>query len=362
MINPLDDVPSVVRGAGRLVHRGALQFSRQAREILVLAKSQLGKLHSSHKSYDLISTASNAHIGQGTWRPRGAGADAITVAAARSDFHWYALDRRGKPWGKALQGFTLESPVRLPYSGKSLPVSYTRKFVEQSLPRARMKIENAIRVLSIHQFSAQRGPVLKTLLGSDSAETLDRILKYMKLVRTDFAGFSIGNIIFDPLKSPHAIATFDRDAYTVWKQGPGNTGTPFVKVYSANLNRHFVSLGFNHDVVADDLIHELFHSTSQSADVAYAADAGRDGDKGQLLDARPLLTLASGRLPVSGDSSAFHSGTQAFENADSLAITASLLSQLYTDEAAFEVNLSKLRSTIGAKVTNEPVLLTLNRF
>ena len=362
VINPLDDVPSVLRGTGRLVHRGALQFSRQAQEILVLAKSQLGKLHGSHKSYDLISATSNAHIGQGTWRPRGSVADAMIAAAARSDFQWYALDRRGKPWGKALQGFTFESPVRLPHSGKSLPVSYTRKFVEQSLPRVRMKIENAIKVLSIQQYSVQRGPVLKTLLGSDSAETLDRVLKYMKLVRTDFAGFSIGNIVFDPLKSSHAIATFDRDAYTVWKQDVGKTDTPFIKVYSANLNRHFVGLGFNHDVVADDLIHELFHSTSQSADVVYAVDAGRDGGNGQLLDVRPLLTLASGQHPVSGDSTAYRPGTQTFENADSLAITASLLSQLYTDEATFEVNLSKLRSTIGAKATDEPLLLTLNKF
>jgi hypothetical protein len=362
LFNPVDDVPTVFYGAGKLIHKGALRFSRQTQELLGLAKSQLGRLHGSHKSYDLVRAANNLHTGQGAWRPRGAIGETLTVVAARNNFQWYALDRLGKAWGPKLNNFAYVAPVRLPRSTKTLPVSYTRQFIEQSLPRARTKIENAINALTRSDFEAQRKLVARLLLGSDSNETISRLVNYLRAIRADFAGVSLSNFLLDPLKETHHIAAFDTSAYQQWKSAAGQTDTTFIEIYTANLNRHFIGLGFNHDVVADDLIHELFHGPAQIGDVAYARDAGNVGG-GQSLDVSALLNLASGQLAVTDEGDDLHASSKAFENADSLAVATSLLSQLHTDKGGYERNMALLQDALEANpdsAIGDPVLITLN--
>ncbi|MFJ7281759.1 hypothetical protein [Pseudomonas sp. NPDC099000] len=362
LFNPVDDVPTVFYGAGKLIHKGALRFSRQAEELLGLAKSQLGRLHGSHKSYDLVRAANNVHTGQGTWRPSGAIGEELTVVAARNNFQWYALDRLGKAWGPKLNNFAYVAPVRWPRSTKTLPISYTRQFIEQSLPRARSKIENAINALTLRDFEAQRNLVARLLMGSDSNEAISRLVNYLRAIRADFGGVSISNFFLDPLKETHHIAAFDTRAYQQWKSAGGQSDAKFIEIYTPNLNRHFIGLGFNHDVVADDLIHELFHGPAQIGDVAYARDAGNVGG-GQSLDVASLLNLASGLLAVTDEGNARHASSKTFENADSLAVVTSLLSQLYTDESGFDRNLSLLRNTLEASPDSaivDSVLITLN--
>ena len=146
------------------------------------------------------------------------------------------------------------------------------------------------------------------------------------------------------------------------KVQPGNPTRSSLKSIPPNLNRHFIGLGFNHDVVADDLIDELFHGPAQIGDVAYARDAGSVGG-GQSLDVASLLNLASGQLAVTDEGNARHASSKAFENADSLAVVTSLLSQLYTDEGGFDRNMSLLRNTLEANPDSaivDPVLITLN--
>ncbi|QQN96473.1 hypothetical protein [Pseudomonas sp. SW-3] len=363
LFNPVDDVPTVFYGAGKLIHKGALRFSSQAEALLGLAKSQLGRLHGSHKSYDLLRAASHVHTGQGSWRPRGAVGETLSVVAARNQLQWYALDRLGKAWGPKLEHFAYMAPVALPRPTKTLPVSYTRQFIEQSLPRARTKIENAINALIHRDFEAQRTLVARLLMGSDSNEAINQLLNYLRAVRADFAGVSISNFVLDPLKDTHHIAAFDTNAYQQWKGATGQSDAKFVEIYTVNLNRHFIGQGFNLDVVADDLIHELFHGPAQIGDVAYARDAGNVGG-GQSLDVASLLNLASGQLAVTDGGNARHARAKAFENADSLAVVTSLLSQLYTDEGGFDRNMSLLRSTLEAnpeRAIVDPVLITLNK-
>jgi len=364
LINPLDGVPTALFGAGKLVHKGALRFNRQAQEILGLAQSQLQKLNGRHKTYDLIRAANRADTtGQGTWRPLGATGDTLTVVATRNARQWYALDRLGKPWGPKLNNFTFQAPIQFPRFSKTLPLNYTRQFIEQSLPLARAKIENAINVLNSLDLTKERNAIIKVLMGSSSGDAFERLLNYLRLVRADFAGLSISNMFLDPLKTTNNIAAFNMDAYEQWKDANDPSDTKFIEIYTPNLNKHFIGLGFNHDVVADDLIHELFHGASQTDDVSYARDAGRNGERGQLLDVAPLLNLASGRLPVTDEGPACHASSKAFENADSLAVTTSLLSQLYTDRNAYELNMSILRGALEAnsgRAIDQPVLITLN--
>ncbi|MFJ7107229.1 hypothetical protein ACIQU2_06375 [Pseudomonas sp. NPDC098740] len=364
VFNPVDGVPTALFGTGKLIHKGALRFNRQAQEMLGLAQSQLHKLNGRHKTYDLVRAANSADTtGQGTWRPSGATGDTLTVVAARNARQWYALDRLGKPWGPKLNNFILQAPIQLPRFSKTLPVSYTRRFIEQSLPLARTKIDNAINVLTSLDLTKERNAIIKVLLGSNSSDALERLVNYLRLVRADFAGLSISNIFLDPLKNTNNIAAFNMDAYKQWKDAKDQSDTKFIEIYTPNINKHFIGLGFNHDVVADDLIHEVFHGTAQTEDVSYARDAGRNGERGQLLDVAALLNLASGRLPVTDKGRACHASSKAFENADSLAVTTSLLSQLYTDKGSYELNMSTLRGALEANpgsAIDEPVLITLN--
>jgi hypothetical protein len=361
--NPVDGVPTAVYGVGKLVHKGFLRFSKPTLELLGLAKSQLTTLHGSNKGKNLIRSADNASAAHGTWRPNASASDTLTVLAARNNFKWYALDRFGKPWGPALGHFNFTASLRLPRANRTLPVSYTRLFIEQSLPRARAKIESAINVLTNHDYRVERDALIKILMGQTSSDAAHRVLDYLRLVRADFAGVSMSNFFLDPLKETNSIAEFDVEAYTQWKRAGGQSPIPFIQINTPNINRQFIDKSMNHDVVADDVIHELFHGVVQHSDVAYALDVDGVAKGGQQLDVTALLNLALGRLAVADSSDVFHSSTKAFENADSLAVLTSLLSQMSTDKVTFESNLSVLRAAIDKKVSGTvigPVLIKLN--
>ncbi|TDK54585.1 hypothetical protein [Pseudomonas moraviensis] len=364
LFNPFDGVPSGLQAGGKLVHKGLLRFSKNSHDLILKASGQLHKISGRRQSWDLLEAADNAHLGLGSWRPRGT-TDAVSVLAARSGDKWYALNRRGNLWGKPLDGFAYHAPVQLPYSPRTLPLSYTRKFIERSLPRARAKIDNAIEVFNRHDFKRDREALMKIVFGSASQVSTDRLVNYLRLIRFDFAGFSLSNMVLDGLKINDTLASFDADNYKRWKEGGSSNESEiaFVEIYTKNLNRHFVSMGFNHDVVADDFIHELFHASAQTDDVGYATDAVHASDDGQQLDVTALLNLGSGCLPESGATTC-HAPSKAFENADSLALATSLLSQLATDKATFDQNMTILRDALDASAgtaIEEPIVITLNK-
>jgi hypothetical protein len=158
------------------------------------------------------------------------------------------------------------------------------------------------------------------------------------------------------------------NSYQRWKNASSSDAKDiaFVEIYTRNLNKHFVNLGFNHDVVADDLIHELFHGSAQTVDVGYATDTEYTSITGQRLDVAPLLNLASGSLALAGavSSYSFHEVAEAFENADTLALATSLLSQMATDKDTFDRNMTIIRSALdasGGKAIVQPVVITLNK-
>lgn len=368
IFNPLDDLPSVVRGTGKLVYKGGMRLSRQTQEIIALAKSQMTHLKGNHLAGLLPGTGNGAIVGQGTWRPKAASTDTVNVLAVREDVHWYALDRTGKAWGPKLSGFIFEAPFRGSRPHKTLPISYTRAVIENSLPKAKAKIEQAIKAFSDHDFSKGRDSIIKAFLGNNLSDAKDRLLKYLKLIRTDFAGFSLSNLILDPYKDGGNIAAFNPQLYRQWV-GASASERPkvmFMEIHTRNLNAQFIGHGYNHDVVADDLIHEMLHGAAQTKDVSYAFETAKRGSTEQMLDVTSLLDLASGKLAVKagGDPTQYHSATRALENADSLALVISLLDQHYTDKPEFERNLYTVEQSLATRRTDanaEPVLLTLNR-
>jgi hypothetical protein len=200
-------------------------------------------------------------------------------------------------------------------------------------------------------------------MGQTSSDAANRVLDYLRLVRADFAGVSMSNFFLDPLKETNDIAEFDAQAYQQWKRAGGQSPIPFIQINTPNINRQFIDKGMNHDVVADDVIHELFHGVVQNNDVGYALDVDGVTKGGQQLDVAALLNLALGRLAVADSSNVFHPSTKAFENADSLAVLTSLLSQMSTDKVTFESNLRVLRAAVDNNVEGTiigPVLIKLN--
>lgn len=364
LFNPVDGVPSGMQSGSRLVHKGLLRFNKNTHELLASANRQLRTLSSRRQSWDLIENSGRTQWGLGSWRPRGAASDAATVAAARRDTQWFALDRRGSLWGKPLDGFSYDAPLRLPCSPKTLPENYTRRFIEKSLPRARAKIDHAIDALGRHDFKRDCSQVMKTLFGDTSDVATNRLMNTLRLVRFDFAGFSLSNIALDAIKEHATLATFDVDSYNRWKSAGNGTSIAFVEVYAKNLNKRFVSQGFNNDVVADDLIHELFRASAQTDDIGNAIDAQSSHESGQRVNVASLLNIASGCLPVSEGSTVCHAAAKAFANADSLTLATSLLSQLCTDRATYERNISTIYAALEAsdgKAIIDPVLITLNK-
>jgi hypothetical protein len=368
IFNPLDDVPSILKGTGKLVYKGGVRLSRQTQEIIALAKSQLSHTKGARGPKELFSAANGAKIGQGTWRPHTGSADALTVLAARKNFYWYALDRTGATWGPKLTSFTFHAPFRISQLHKTLPVSYARHFIKQSLPRAKAKVENAINALNSSNFTKERDFVIKMFLGSNTADARDRLLKYLKLIRTDFDGLSLSNFILDPLKDNGNIAAFNPEIYKQWKalSNVDQSSVSFIEIYTRNMSKHFIRHGYNHDVVADDLIHEMLHGAAQTVDVSYAVDSAGEGATAQVLDVAPLLNLARGKLSMTeaGSVAPYHAASKAFENADSLAVATSLLSQLYSDKSSYDSNMAALE-TAAASSSNgtiaEPLLVTLNK-
>lgn len=366
LLNPLDGVPSAIQAGGKLVNKGLLRFSKNSHELVARANSQLHKLSGRRQSYDLLGASQSTHLGLGHWQPRGTPGNVVAVLAARSGNQWYALNRRGKLWGQPLSGFAYQTPLQLPYSTKTLPASYTRNFIETSLPRARAKIDNAIAVISRHEFKRDGDLLMKALFGSTPQVATDRLVNYLRLIRFDFAGFSVSNTLLDAVKHNETLASFDVNNYKRWKSASSNdaSGIAFIEIYTQNLNKHFVNLGFNHDVVADDLIHELFHGSAQTVDVGYATDTEHASHSGQRLDVAQLLNLASGNLLVGDSIAGNHAISKAFENADSLAIATSLLSQMATDKTTFDRNMTIIRRALdasGGRAIGQPVVITLNK-
>jgi hypothetical protein len=366
LFNPLDGVPSGLQAGAKLAHKGLLRFNRKTHELLIKANRQLHTLGGRRRPWDLIESAGRTQWGLGSWRPRGAASDAVMVVAARRDNKWFALDRRGNLWGKPLNGFSFDGPLRLPYTPKTLPESYTRRFIETSLPLARAKIDNAIAAFDRLELKQHCSRIMKALFGDTSSVATERLVNYLRFIRFDFAGFSLSNIVLDAIKEQSTLAAFDVNSYNRWKNADASNRADiaFVEIYTKNLNKHFVSLGFNHDVVADDLIHELFHASAQTDDIGYAIDAQIGSESGQTVDVAALLNIASGCLPVSEEATACYSASKAFENADSLAVATSLLSQLCTDKATFERNMMRINLAIaasGGRAIVDPVLITLNK-
>jgi len=345
LLNPLDGLPDLLRGGAKLLNKGVLRLGKGSVNALENATFQLRRLNGSAQSYDLIKAANRADTGLGTWRPLASSTDSFIVLATRQNDQWYALNRLGQPVGPKLKNFDFLNAFRLPGLHKIMPAAYTRKLLKDALPVARQKVDDAIRVLTDVASERDSGLALKWLMGDNSAEARRTFLTTLQDIKLDLAKITPDNFIIDTHNKSGALAALNTDYYKDWKDASEALAArkKFIRIFSKNFNRQYRKEGFTSTVPADDLIHEIFHGAPKTGDHAYANVplSDRLGNE-QRLDVSPLMNLASGKFRDMKTNTLLDK-SQAFDNADSFAVTTSLLSQASSDHLMFLENLTTLQ-------------------
>ncbi|MHC8344089.1 hypothetical protein [Pseudomonas sp. RT6P73] len=298
----------------------------------------------------LAATADPDTIRLGSWRPAQTSQDAFQVWGIRRNDEWYALNRSGEPWGAKLKGFDFKLKLPIPHWHKVMPKSYARTVIKEGLPLASRKVDDAIHVLNDPALIQESNAVLDLLLADNSSAARGTYRDYLIAVREDLSNIKPANFIIDSGKESDAIAELHWGLYNDWKTGnkAQNANNEFIHVYSNNFNEAYRKDHFNPGITADTFVHEIFHGTPKTKDFAYADHSGIFQRGSQQLDVSPLLNLANAKISMglpSFPNANYNRGT-AFKNADSFALTTSLLSQLKTNKQAYQQNIAIMKAAL----------------
>ncbi|WP_192561227.1 YbaB/EbfC family nucleoid-associated protein [Pseudomonas gozinkensis] len=356
-LNPLDGLPTAGFRLSKTLLKRGLRLSQDGARLVERAAFQLRRLTGKASSVDLLKLDSVPQLGAGQWRPRRDSANAVDVCAIARDRQWYAVSRLGRPWGKPLD-FQWKQPFSVPDAIHELPSSYINHVIEKSIEIANRKIDNAIVVLTQPSLKLKTDPAIGMFLGT-TPQLRDDLLAFLKVVKTDFNGYSASNVVLDPLKD-HSITLNVKDLdFNQWKRAAlsRKADYKFLAINPKNLNSRSGFAGRVYGEIADDLIHEMLRVASARKDVVIATTSA-DEHKG--LNVTPLLNLASGHLKASTSETML---ANAIDNADSCALATALLSQVVTDYEGFSANVSLMRSAISGsddKGIETEVWLNLN--
>ncbi|VVO53035.1 hypothetical protein [Pseudomonas fluorescens] len=359
ILNPIDAALPLLIGFGLKQLKNGIKLGHQAARLLGKANAQIFRLTGRHKYIDMLKAASLSRVGKGKWRALGATVDISSVLAVSRNKRWYALNSRGNPWGKALDGFDLKSLVLIP---SIRPIDYTIHVIRNGMSIAGMKLKSAISVLARRQFALKTDLAIGLFLGSTN-KARDKLSAVMEVVRLDFNGTSISNFFLDIAKVDNQIIQVDQSKYSDWKKAglQERDNFQYLQVSTQHLNDRFNAASFSYGEVADDLIHEMVCAGPRKTELV-SAKAARLNDA-PALNVAPLLNLAAGRLPKSDGTGAFYNSDDAVSNADSIAVLASLLAQLDQAPAQFEKNFEIMTDAViasrGQTIKSE-VLIRLN--
>jgi len=339
LFNPLDGIPDLLKSGTKLLRKGLNSQLSTVGDALTDLRRLSGNSPYRRPIMSVDSTV--IHLGTSS------SFDASLVLAIRNNDHWYALNRIGEPWGAPLKGFQPRNVWRAFKLDKLMPVNYTRKLLKEALPVARTKVDNAISILKDAAYDFDSRKVLKMLLGDDSASARQRYLNHLDEVKNDFTKITSRNFIMDESPSD-SLAALNPGLYDDWVLMPPSKAAEhkFMRIHVHNFNKEFHREGFSPDVLADVIVHEVFHGAPNTLDHAYALGpaASRTGHH-QQLNLAPLLNLASGNLR-DPQTLKLIDKANTFNNADSFALTTSLLAQLSTDPATCLENIATMSKAL----------------
>ena len=346
LLNPLDGVPDLLKGGAKLLRKG---FNGSV-AALENATSNLRQLTGPTQFEQLVRAGDPDIIRLGTWRPAQTSQNAFQVWGIRHNDEWYALNRFGEPWGAKLKGFDFKLKLPTPRWHKVMPKSYARTVIKEGLPLASRKVDDAINVLNDPTLVQESNAALDLLLANDSPATRTAYRDYLIAIKEDLSTIKPSNFILDSSKESDAVAELHWGLYNDWKTGnkAQNVNNEFLRVYSNNFNEAYRRDHFNPGITADTFVHEMFHGTPKTKDFAYAQDSGVFQRGSQQLNVSPLLNLANGKKSMglpSYPNINYNSG-MAFKNADSFALTTSLLSQLKTNKQAYQQNIAIMKAAL----------------
>ncbi|UQS16107.1 hypothetical protein [Pseudomonas sp. HS6] len=355
--NPIDGLPTAGYKLSKSLYKSGARLSQEGVRLVELATFQLRRLTGKASSVDLLKLDNVPQIGMGTWRPRGSSADFLDVCAITTGDRWYGINQFGRPWGKRLD-FEWKSPFTMPNVRRELPASYVNHVLEQGMQTAARKIDNAIAALTAPSFKLRTDPVIGLFFGT-TPQARDNLLAFLKVVRTDFAGWSPSNLLLEPLKDHSTTLRVEPLAFGKWKSAAAGhkANHRFLAVNPKNIDLRLNGSIPGYGNIADDLLHEMFRATAARR-VAAIATAAADIDKG--LNVAPLLNLGAARLAESAHE---EGGARPIENADSCAIATALLSQVVTDYPSFSKNVSIVQNAVdnhAGKTIDSEVWLNLN--
>jgi hypothetical protein len=349
--NPIDGLPTAGYQASKALFKSVMHLGVSGAKVVEAAVVQMGRLTGTAQDFHKLASA--ADLGLGKWHSLGSTSIALNVCAIKKSSQWFAVNRLGKPWGKRLVDFDFQQKFSLPLLQKPMPDIFTGHIVERSLPVARVKIDNAIEVLSSPALKFETDLAVGLFLGS-SATARDELSNLLTVIRLDFAGTSVSNVVLDRLKVDNSVIEVNPIDYNRWKNAGAQDKKrlQYMTVNTANFNQRFSLSGY--DEIADDFVHEMIRCNPAKTSLVTAESAAVEGKTG--LDVAPLLNLATGRHRRSEINGAdgFHDSAQALANADSLALLVALLSLLRTNETAFSTNISVMRAAIDASA-NQPI-------
>ncbi|MHC8407547.1 hypothetical protein [Pseudomonas sp. TMB3-21] len=354
VFNPLDGVPTLVYKKIKSLYQTGLRLSTHSLHLIEKASFHMRSLTGGAKSVDLLQAANTRRLSQGKWRPHGSDAVAFDVHVILKNDQWYAINRHNRPWGKPLTNFIPTQEASLSRVRRSLPNDVSKHLIEQSLPIARHKIDNALSVLTTPAFTFETDLAIGLFLGS-SSNARDQLLNSLRIIRADVQGVSVSNVFLDGFKDHAGTISIQADKYQEWKNATDSAKKDhqYLTINPYGLTDRFAQSGYNYGQVADDLIQSLLRGGPGALDLVSAEDTQGQGATDQALNVAALLNLAAGNHPVpGGETTAGHyDHSQALVNADSYALLVALLSQRITNEQAFNANMDVIKSAIGANAS-----------
>lgn len=299
VFNPADGFGHMALTGSKLLSRSGAQLGRNGLHVLKRARFQLRTTMGRVKSFDLPQVNDYAKLGRGVWRPAGKASNALNIRAVRNGADCFAAYRSGRAWGAKLKNIEFSHAMRALKQPRKLPPVYTRNIIKQALPKARGKIDNALRTLG-QKTDPFHTDLASGLLFGGSAQGRDNMLQFLKLLKTDCYGFSINSCLIDAVKDDRRTMVVNSAQFDAWRKAgrPDTDPQQFLELFGENLQEHFYKEKLSLDVIADDLIYVLSRADSKFDTLASASRTQASSADAYELDVAPLLNLAQGNIKI----------------------------------------------------------------